>query len=261
MSALAVGASVRGPDLIRWLGSAAVVLAAHAAVVLSLTWRSEQADVESGAPVVMLDLAPVAAAPPAPKSELPPGPLQTTAEAQEQVRQEAEAKPPDQPHEKYESPAMNPEVALPPRTPEAVREPAETKVAREAVEAAPAPTAPPSVEVPASRPQGPPVQAVSKSSAAAIITWQRAMLGRVQRFHRYPADAHNQSGIAEVEFAIDRAGRVLSSRLVKSSGHALLDRDAVALIKRASPFPSPPGDISDDLLTIVVPVRYDASTR
>jgi len=54
-------------------------------------------------------------------------------------------------------------------------------------------------------------------------------------------------------------GRVLSSRLAKSSGHAPLDQDALALIRRASPFPSPPASVSDDLLTVIVPIGYDAA--
>jgi periplasmic protein TonB len=87
------------------------------------------------------------------------------------------------------------------------------------------------------------------------------MLGRVQRFHRYPGGARNENGIAEVEFAIDRAGRVLSSRIIKSSGYATLDQDALKLLRRASPFPPPPEDVSDDRLTVVVPVRYDSSAR
>ena len=250
-------AALRRQDVLRWTVCAAVALTAHVGVALALAWRSEKMEPESGASVVMIELAPVATAPSAPQTELPPGPAQVEAEAQQEMHKEVETKPPDEPHEKEEP--ETPEVSPPP--PEPVREPVETKAEQQAVEKTEVATAPPSVAVEASQAAGPPIGAVSKTASAAIITWRRTLLGQLQRFHRYPRRTRNESGIAEVEFAIDRAGRVLSSRIIKSSGYAMLDEDALALIRRASPFPSPPADLSNDLLTMVVPVRYDAAAR
>jgi len=259
MAILASNAPVCRSDIVRLGACAAVVVSVHAAIAVALLSRWDTADIEPGAPVVMLELAPVAAAPPAPSTELPPGLQQTEAEAQAQMRQESETRQPVEPHEKDEIPIEHPEVSLPPPTHDPTRESTEAKVEQQATEATPAATAPPSVEMLASRPEGPPMGEVSKTPSAAEITWQRSMLSRVQRFHRYPARAHNESGVAQVEFAIDRAGRVLSSRITKSSGHAVLDQDALALIRRASPFPSPPPSVSDELLTVIIPVRYDAA--
>jgi hypothetical protein len=166
---------------------------------VALLSRWDTADIEQGAPVVMLELAPVAAAPPAPSTELPPGLQQTEAEAQAQMRQEPETRQPVEPHEKDEIPIEHPEVSLPPPTHDPTRESAEAKLEQQATEPTPAATAPPSVEMLASRPEGPPMGEVSKTPSAAEITWQRSMLSRVQRFHRYPARAHNESGVAQVE--------------------------------------------------------------
>ena len=53
----------------------------------------------------------------------------------------------------------------------------------------------------------------------------------------------------------------MSSKIVKSSGSAVLDTEALALIKRAAPFPPPPAAVADDDLSIVVPVRYAAAEK
>ena len=57
-------------------------------------------------------------------------------------------------------------------------------------------------------------------------------------------------------FSIDRQGRVLTSRIVHSSGSDALDDEALALVKRAQPLPPPPAGLADDQLSFVVPIRY-----
>ena len=59
-------------------------------------------------------------------------------------------------------------------------------------------------------------------------------------------------------FSIDRHGDLVSSRIVKSSGSALLDAEALDLIKRAAPLPPPPAEIADSELSFVVPIRFAA---
>ena len=53
-------------DVLRWSGCAAVVLAAHGLVALAIAHRPDDVDLEAGAPVVMIELAPMAVAPPTP---------------------------------------------------------------------------------------------------------------------------------------------------------------------------------------------------
>jgi periplasmic protein TonB len=48
----------------------------------------------------------------------------------------------------------------------------------------------------------------------------------------------------------------VSSRIVKSSGSAPLDAEALDLIKRAAPFPPPPAEIADSELSFIVPIRF-----
>jgi len=65
-----------------------------------------------------------------------------------------------------------------------------------------------------------------------------------------------QQGVPYVRIIIDREGKVLSSRLERSSRFFELDREAVALAKRASPLPKPPLERFGGTLELVVPVEF-----
>jgi TonB family protein len=107
-------------------------------------------------------------------------------------------------------------------------------------------------------PEQPPTGAPSPSPSPAIAKWQQALVTRLARFQRYPKQAGGAGGIVSLGFSIDRQGRVVDSRIVKSSGSAVLDAEAQALVKRASPFPPPPAEVPDADLSFVVPIRYTA---
>jgi protein TonB len=68
------------------------------------------------------------------------------------------------------------------------------------------------------------------------------VLAHLARYKQYPADArrNGDQGAPRVEFTLDGAGRVTSVRLAGGSGHGILDQDAQAAVRRASPFPPPP---------------------
>jgi protein TonB len=89
--------------------------------------------------------------------------------------------------------------------------------------------------------------------------WQSALATHLERFKRYPtaARARGEQGAAKVAFTIDRDGRLLSSRIVESSGSSLLDDEALAMLARAQPMPKPPITAPDSALSVVVPVRFD----
>ena len=55
---------------------------------------------------------------------------------------------------------------------------------------------------------------------------------------------------------MDRSGRVLSSRIDRSSGRPLLDREALAMLDRAQPLPPPPDDVPGATLELVTPVEF-----
>ncbi|MEE4450543.1 TonB family protein [Novosphingobium resinovorum] len=89
-------------------------------------------------------------------------------------------------------------------------------------------------------------------------TWEGRVLAQLNKHRRYPrlAMARRQQGVPYIRFVMDREGKVLLSRLERSSGFADLDREAVALPKRAQPIPKPPADKPGDTLELVVPVEF-----
>ena len=81
----------------------------------------------------------------------------------------------------------------------------------------------------------------------------------IKRHLRYPARAERrgQAGRAEVILTIDRQGRLLDSRIVRGSGNAELDEEALAVLKRAEPFfRLPPPSARGDRLDLNVTVNF-----
>lgn len=65
---------------------------------------------------------------------------------------------------------------------------------------------------------------------------------RVQRHIIYPTFARKMGwkGQVTISFIVTRIGDAKEIRIVRSSGHEILDQNAVEAVKKASPFPHPP---------------------
>ena len=81
---------------------------------------------------------------------------------------------------------------------------------------------------------------------------------RLNSSKKYPPSARAQKleGVATVSFILAPDGRLISSRLVKSSGHAVLDDEVMALLRRVSPLPRRPQNLPQDNLSLTVPIQY-----
>lgn len=103
-----------------------------------------------------------------------------------------------------------------------------------------------------------PVSGGSMSPSNVPPSWRSALLLHLNKYKRYPAAARQRgiTGIAQLQFTMDRSGRVLSYRLVASAGADLLDQETLNMIRRASPLPRIPPEFPDDRLTFTVPVRF-----
>jgi protein TonB len=77
----------------------------------------------------------------------------------------------------------------------------------------------------------------------------------LRRHQQYPSDARSrgEQGTASVSFGLDGGGRVTSARLARSSGIASIDGEVQAMVRRASPFPAPPGGRPQ---SFTVPVNF-----
>ncbi len=119
----------------------------------------------------------------------------------------------------------------------------------EQAQSSPQITAPPAD--PARAPESKPVPTASPKQ---IASWKAALMGRLNSLKHYPG---NGSGTSTVAFTIDRAGRVFSASLITSSGNAALDREVLALVRRASPLPAPPAGVGNpDSIRFTMPIRF-----
>lgn len=157
---------------------------------------------------------------PDPKPESKPKPEQHRPPPQEQTPPKPVSKPPAPPA------SASPAKPLPP--------------APQAVAPAPAP------------------RATASRSTQAVQIWQQRLLAQIERHKRYPRAARRrrQEGVVYLYFVMDRQGRVLSARIRRSSGYALLDEETLALIRRASPLPAPPPGVGGKRIELVVPVEF-----
>ena len=228
-------------ELRRWAVSAVVVLGLHGgAAALLMTWHEPVAAFGEPSDTVAVDLAPFVTPPSDTVEDIAPGPKQQEAEAQPPPEHEQVEKPPD---EKVDvPPTPEPAVAaVPPPEPEKQEPPKPTPEPP-----APATTAPPKAH----------------ASPAVIRAWQSSIAAQIERTNKaYPraAQARDEKGLVQLVFSLDRAGRVVTSRIERSSGYPSLDDEALAALRRAEPFPTPPADL--DGATFVFRLLYGFKSR
>jgi protein TonB len=235
------------PEAARWGACFALAIAFHAAGAAALFARwGEDSDLVANAPIIMVDLAPVAVSPNITPNELPPGPRQ----------QQAEPEPvPEKPVEKIElppDPQAEPVVAMPPPSP--VEKPIEKKPKQKHASIA---SAPGTAEQKADR-SAAPTPGVSSRNSQALPDWITQVAAKLASNKRYPPEARDDKGEAIVAFTVDRQGGVHNVRITRSSGSRVLDRETLALVQRAQPLPPPPPEVPGAHIPLEQPVRYNA---
>lgn len=221
-------------DLRRWVFSAAVVIGLHAALVVKLTTWHERIAGDEGTEAIIVDLAPLTAPPTDSRNDLAPGPEQQQSKSTPDVQQREET-----PLEKIEPPPPVPDAEV--KLPEEARPPDKPK--EEPTPPVPETTSPP-------RP---------KPSAAQIASWHRRIAQQVERHKDYPtsARARHEIGTAQLAFTLDRNGKVVTSRIVRTSGSAALDQETIDTVRRAQPFPPPPPNMPGETFDFTVPIRFN----
>ncbi|MEH2605686.1 protein TonB [Bradyrhizobium sp. AZCC 1588] len=237
-------------DLRRWMFSSLAVLCVYAGLTATLaTWRDADDTVAaepSGA--IVVDLAPLAAAPATTPTDIAPGPEQVMSEAQPVAK--PEETPPDETPELPHAPNSDAAVALqskpqPDVTPQQ--------------QAAATTSAPPAINERIAPVAVAPTQGVpNDKNSEVVVTWRTQVLALVEKNKRYPeaARSRREQGTAQVSFTLDRKGMVVSARVTQSSGSGALDEEALALLKRAQPFPSPPAMFPGEFVVVRQPIRF-----
>ncbi|HWJ75882.1 MAG TPA: energy transducer TonB [Kaistia sp.] len=276
----------RVPITLRWAGCFVAALGIHiagAAVLLS-HWQPES-DQLANAPVVMIDLAPIAVAPQTVQTDMPPdaverqfqaGEEETPDKPEEEVVEKprppepekpieiAKSEPQPEPEKKSEvepEPAKA-EIAMlpPPRPAEKIEDKKEEKKKEVRKKPKPRPaslaSAPSAADQVAPRPAAPNAGAARDSNA--LPNWTSRVLSRLERYKRYPSEAQSRGdrGVVRLAFSVDRSGGVHNARVVASSGSNVLDRETLAMIERAAPLPPPPDEVRGSHIPVVVPISY-----
>ncbi|KAB2952505.1 MAG: energy transducer TonB, partial [Rhizobiaceae bacterium] len=124
--------------------------------------------------------------------------------------------------------------------------------------AAKKPAAQPAAKRPAKSEAGSGAAASAGTSAGVEAAYGRKLLSHVERRKRYPAAAKAAgiSGAVKLSVTIDRAGQLKSARVSKSSGHSVLDEEALATARRAAPYPAPPDGVGGRTFAFSVTLRF-----
>lgn len=272
-------------SLARWGFCFIAALGIHAGAAAALMARwSDDADQVANAPVIMLDLAPVAVAPQTTPTEVPPDsvaremqtgvekapekPEETVEKAEplpepEKPVEEAKAAPePEKPLDVKPEPQAELSMLPPPRPVEKNEEKPdekkqEVKKKKQQPRRAMLASAPSSADTRAERAAAP--TAGANRDSTALPNWKSRLFAQIERYKRYPAEAQSRGdrGVVRLAFSVDRQGGVHNARVVGSSGSQLLDRETLAMIERAAPLPAPPDELPGARIAIVVPISYN----
>ncbi|MPZ58215.1 MAG: TonB family protein [Rhizobiales bacterium] len=97
---------------------------------------------------------------------------------------------------------------------------------------------------------------IGRGRSDAISNYRGLVASQLARNKHFPPDArrNGDEGRAVVAFTINSGGGVSRVALVRGTGVATLDREAQAMVHRASPFPPPP---SQQSMRFTVPVSFN----
>ncbi len=131
----------------------------------------------------------------------------------------------------------------------------------EVIAIAPKPNvAPPVQTVPAPTPvkQEPPPVTNQADVEDARSKYGNSLWGAISKHKKYPkiAAMRNWQGEAIVELELDGNGKLKSKKIIQSSGHEVLDKQALEMVEKALPFPAPPDVLRGNNFTITVPVPF-----
>ena len=102
----------------------------------------------------------------------------------------------------------------------------------------------------------PPAAAPKDGATAGLAEWRLQLVDRIDRAKTFPAGGYCREGLVRISFLIDRSGNLLSSEIAESSNIPAFDVEALAILKRAHPFPPPPEGVGGAFVTLSVPIRF-----
>ncbi|WP_280819954.1 energy transducer TonB family protein [Pseudaminobacter soli (ex Li et al. 2025)] len=94
----------------------------------------------------------------------------------------------------------------------------------------------------------------AKSDPRAQASYMSGVTSRLLARRYFPTGA--PSGSVVVNFSVSSSGKLMSRRVVRSSGSSILDRAALNIVDRAAPFPPFPKSVTAPHLNFNVPMSF-----
>ena len=271
-----------GREFMLWTAAALLVCAIHVGLAAAYLLLKPVPEARAEAPVI--DVAfmpetqtPAPAVPPTqPSADQPPSPDQPSADPPTDVPISSQAVVPGREPPPANSETMvQPEPAPPPVALTMPELPAEPKSPDQVAVLPPperSPRKPEKVEKETRKP--PPPKAVaspgakparlasapnpgqqSEGAETGRASWLSEFIAHMRSYNTYSASGSKESGTVRIGVTIDRNGRLLSHRVVGSSGSPTLDRAALDIVQRAQPFPRFPASMSQAQMVEVIPLH------
>lgn len=122
------------------------------------------------------------------------------------------------------------------------------------VDATPSPV-PPAPIVP---PEPKPIAPSQADMDDARGKYSNTLWGAISKHKQYPriAQMRGWQGEAVVELSLDGSGKLKSKKIIQSSGHDALDKQALEMVDKAAPYPIPPEVLRGSSFTITVPIPF-----
>jgi protein TonB len=246
--------SLAGERALLWCVLASIAL--HTLVLLGLSWRGAPAPPVKALLVLTARLVPFAAAPRAPVQPPPPKLAPPPLSEPDSAPRPALTKP-------ALKPAPVPQKAAPA---EAVQAPQpEPAPAATSAAVSPAPVDAPVQSRPAPQaPAGMPATEAAANSGNAADAGTReqyrlAVMLAAARYKRYPAIALEKGwqGKVEVRMVIGANGMIASASIKASSGHDILDNQALEMLKKGNATVPIPASLRGREFSIDIPVKFD----
>ena len=91
----------------------------------------------------------------------------------------------------------------------------------------------------------------SRSYAAKVRSWLYA-----HKIYPRRARMRREEGRVQVRFVLDRTGMLLEGAIVQGSGNTVLDDEAEAMLRRASPYPGAPAELPGERIEFTAPIIF-----
>jgi protein TonB len=147
-------------------------------------------------------------------------------------------------------------VVPPPVQPPAVVEQPVTAPPPVVMATEPKPEAPPAYTVPPPPPE--PTRPTPQQISSAKGNYGELLARAFAKHKQYPrlAQMRGWQGTTRVRLEIGADGNVIGTSIDESSGHDILDRQALEMVKKATPLPLPPETLREQAFSIIVPITF-----